>query len=79
MSRFESQDFKLVMRALAEQRDTLRQCFDRLENSSLALEQRLERYQNTSLQLVDNLDQKIESELDAIRLRLDRLENPPAA
>lgn len=76
------EDFRLVMGALAEQRDTLKamqDCLTRLDTSYNLLGQRLQTYHNTSLSLVDNLTERFDGELTVIRQRLDRLENPPAA
>ncbi len=85
----QAQDFGLIMGALADQRDLLRELVVkmlRMEQSHHELTRGLESYQQRSLEMTDFLRGLIgaesarrECEIEAIHRRLERLENPPAA
>ncbi len=84
--RAQAQDFGLIMGALADQRDLLRDLMLRMEQSHQELSRGLQGYQQRSLEMTDFLRGLIvaesarrESEIEAIHRRLERLENPPAA
>lgn len=87
--RAQAHDFSLIMGALADQRDLLRELvlkMLKMEQSHQELTRGLENYQQRSLEMTDFLRGLIaaesarrESEIEAIHRRLERLENPPAA